>query len=124
MTHAFKHEPRVPLTDIERAKLFLEKDGRCHRCTRKIMLGETWYDEHVHSLGTGGTNKWGNRDVTCKNCFPIKNAEDATKVAKQRAVAVSLYVPTDQRQKRGRPMAGTKRSGWKHKVNGDWERRS
>ena len=121
--HAFKHEPRQPLTDQERVQLFLEKGGRCHRCTRKIMHGEKWYDEHVHSLGTGGSNKWFNRDVTCKNCFPIKNAEDAKKLAKGRAVAVSRIIPPSQRQKKGRPMPGSKRSGFRKRMDGTVERR-
>jgi hypothetical protein len=122
-THAFRHEPRSRLTDQERAKLFLEKGGRCHRCTRKIMHGEKWYDEHVQSLGNAGTNAWENRAVTCVNCFPIKNAEDAKKLAKGRAVAVACIIPPSQRQKRGRPIPGSRRSGWKHKMDRTWERR-
>jgi 5-methylcytosine-specific restriction protein A len=122
-THAFRHEPRQDLTDQQRTKLFLEKKGRCHRCTRKIMSGEKWYDEHVHSLGTGGTNAWSNRDVTCCNCFHPKNAEDAKKLSKQRDIAVAHVIPPSQRQKKGKPLPGTKRSGWKKKLSGEWVRR-
>ncbi len=122
-THAFRHEPRKDLTDQQRARLFLDRKGRCHRCTRKIMAGETWYDEHLHSLGTGGGNEWENRFLTCKNCFPKKNADDAKKLAKSRAVAVAHVIPPSQRQKRGKPIPGTKRSGWRHKMDGTWERR-
>ena len=117
-THAFRHEPRSTLSDQQRAKLFLERGGRCHRCTRKIMHGEKWFDEHVHSLGTGGGNDWRNRDLTCINCFPLKNAEDAGKQAKVRELAVSHIIPPSQRQKKGK--------GWKWKKVGmkyDWEKR-
>jgi 5-methylcytosine-specific restriction endonuclease McrA len=96
------HELRKSLTDQERARLFLERGGRCHRCARKIMRGETWYDEHVLSLGNGGTNAWDNRALTCRNCFPLKNAEDAKKQAKGRAVAIAGIIPPSQRQKRHR----------------------
>ncbi len=122
-THAFRHEPRQVLTDLQRAKLFLDRKGRCHRCTRKIMAGEKWYDEHDHSLGTGGGNEWQNRVLTCKNCFPLKNADDAKKLAKTRAVAVSHIIPPSQRQKKGRPMAGTFRSGWKKTFSDGWVKR-
>ena len=113
-THAFKHEDRSPLTDQQRAKLFLEKGGRCHRCTRKIMAGEKWYDEHVHSLATGGSNDWQNRALSCSNCFAPKNADDAKKVAKIRRVAVANCIPPSQRQKKGRRL--TKPKGCKF----DW----
>jgi 5-methylcytosine-specific restriction protein A len=121
--HPWKHEPRKRLTDHERARLFLERGSRCHRCKRKIMGGERWYDEHVHSLGNGGTNAWDNRDVTCQNCFAPKNAEDAKKQAKGRAVATSCIIPRSQRQKKGRPMMGSKASPFRKKLDGTVVRR-
>lgn len=124
MTHAFRHEPRQVLTDQQRVKLFLERGGICHRCTVKITRGRKWYDEHLQSLGTGGTNAWDNRVLTCENCFHPKNADDAKKLAKMRSTAVHNIIPPSQRQKKGRPLPGTKRSGWKHKMGGGWERRS
>jgi 5-methylcytosine-specific restriction protein A len=122
-SHAFHTNERKPLTDLQRARLFLEKKGRCHRCTRKIMHGEPWYDEHVQALQNSGTNDWENRDLTCKNCFPKKNAEDAAKAAKTRAVATNHIIPASQRQKRGPPMPGSRRSAFKKKLNGETVRR-
>ena len=123
MTHAFRHEARERLTDHERAKLFLDRKGVCHRCTCKIMGGKRWYDEHLISLASGGSNDWANRVLTCENCFHPKNADDAKKVAKIRRVAVANCIPPSQRQKKGRPMAGTKRSGWRKRMDGTVERR-
>lgn len=123
MSHAFHTNERKPLTDQQRAKLFLEHEGRCHKCTRKIMHGEVWYDEHVQALQNNGTNEWGNRALTCKNCFPKKNAEDAAKAAKTRAVATNHIIPVSQRQKRGPPMPGSRRSQFKKKLNGETVRR-
>ena len=125
-THAFRHEPRERLTDHERARLFLEKDGRCHKCDRKIEArrGEKWIAEHVHSLGTGGDNRWSNWGLTCFLCLPVKNAEDAAKQAKGRDIAVAEIVPTDQRRGAGGPpMLGSRRSKWKKKMNGKAELR-
>lgn len=121
--HPWRHEKRQQLTDQQRARLFLERNGRCHRCTRKIMRGEKWYDEHVASLGNGGTNAWGNRDLTCVNCFKPKNAEDAKKQAKGRSVATAGIIPPSQRQRRGRPMMGSRASGWRKRMDGTVERR-
>ena len=100
-THAFRHEPRSRLTDQQRAKLFLDHGGRCHRCTRKIRTGEKWYDEHVTSLENGGSNDIEtNRALTCCNCFHPKNAEDRAKAAKTRDIATSHIIPRSQRQKK------------------------
>ena len=123
MTHAFRHEKRERLTDQERTKLFLDRGGRCHRCTRKIVVGERWIDEHIIALENGGTNDWENRGLSCSNCFHPKNSEDATKAAKTRAVATSLIIPTDQRQTKGPPMPGSRRSKYKKHMDGRVSRR-
>ncbi len=121
--HAFRHTPREHLTDQERAKLFLERGGRCHKCGRKLGPADKWIAEHIIALSSGGTNAWSNWGITCAWCLPAKNAEDAAKVAKGRAIAVAHIVPTDQRMKRGPPLPGSRRSKWKRKMNGTWERR-
>jgi HNH endonuclease len=96
MTHAFRHEPRQRLTRNQRAKLFLEKDGKCHRCGRKLRSGERWVAEHLLALSVGGDNSPDNWGVTCTWCLPEKNREDSKKAAKGRAVVVSCYVPRER----------------------------
>ena len=123
MTHAFRHEPRQRLSDRDRAKLFLDRGGRCHKCTRKIGTGEGWSDEHLTALECGGTNDWENRVLTCSWCKPIKDGEDHRRAAKIKRVATAHVIPPSQRQQKGRPIPGSKRSGWKHRMDGRWERR-
>lgn len=124
MTTAFSPPtPRKVLTDQQRAKLFLDLSGQCHKCTRPIRPGEKWIAEHVRALQNGGTNEPENWGLTCSNCLPVKNAEDAKIAAKARHVITKHLVPSDQRQRKGRPLAGCKSSGWKHKVSGQWEKR-
>lgn len=122
-THAFRHEPRQRLSDQQRAKLFLDRGGKCHACGRKLRSGDDWIAEHVTALQVGGGNEWANLAVTCAWCLPKKNATDAAKAAKGRAVAVASIIPTSQRQKKGRPIDGSKRSRWKKKMDGTVERR-
>ncbi len=95
----FQTTPRKRLTDQQKAKLFLERGGRCHRCRRKLRVGDIWTDEHVLSLENGGTNDWDNRDICCSWCFKPKNAEDRKQAAKSRAVATRNIVPEATRQK-------------------------
>lgn len=121
--HAFTTNARQRLTDQDRARLFLERGGRCHKCKRKLGPADDWIVEHMLALENGGTNEWKNLDVTCEWCLPAKNAEDDKVAKKIRAVATNHIVPTSQRQKSGRPLPGTKASGIKKKMNGQVEKR-
>ena len=99
---AFHTNPRKSLTDQQKAKLFLERGGRCHRCKRKLGPADVWIVEHVQALENGGTNDWENLDLTCSWCLPEKNREDHGKAAKTRHVATKHIVPKSERKpKRG-----------------------
>jgi 5-methylcytosine-specific restriction protein A len=123
-THAFRHEPR-DVTDQQRAKIFLERGGCCEgACGGRKIRGEVWHLDHIIALECGGTNDPSNLQVLCAWCHKAKTKGDHATAAKIRAVATAHVVPVSQRQKRGKPLPGTKRSGWKRKMDGTWERRS
>ena len=121
--HAFKTNDRKALTDQQKARLFLERGGLCHCCGRKLGPADKWTDEHIIALENGGTNAWENRGICCSWCFKPKNAADDKIAAKTRAVATKHVVPKSERKTKGRPLAGTKASGWKKKINGETVRR-
>lgn len=76
-----------------RVRVFEAKDGRCHKCTRKIQAGEAWTCEHVVAIINGGENRENNLDLTCCNCLPKKNADDVaekSKVARVRKKALGI----------------------------------
>lgn len=62
--------PHVRLRVFDRCK------GRCHKCTRKILVGEEWTCEHLIALINQGKNSESNLGLTCCNCLPEKNADD------------------------------------------------
>jgi 5-methylcytosine-specific restriction protein A len=64
-----------------RLRVFERKQGRCHRCTRKITAGERWTCEHLVALVNGGKNAESNLGLTCKNCLNGKNADDLAEKA-------------------------------------------
>ena len=76
MTNPFRHEPRKRFTAQERARVFADRGGRCHRCKRQLYPRDRWTLEHVIALENGGTNDLTNMDVTCDWCEPEKTAED------------------------------------------------
>lgn len=65
-----------------RLRVWDAKGGRCHRCGRKIGVGEHWTLEHVKALINGGENRERNLDLTCDWCLPEKNQEDVAEKSK------------------------------------------
>jgi 5-methylcytosine-specific restriction protein A len=122
-THAFRHEPRRKLTDHQRAAIFLDRGGKCHACGRKLRSGDVWQLDHVLALELGGKDEPANLAPCCDWCHKGKTAEDHSKAAKGRAVATSIIIPRSQRQRKGRPMPGSKASGWRKRMDGTIERR-
>lgn len=98
MTHAFHTNARKQLTPQQKAKLFLERGGRCHRCMRKLRTADVWIVEHLRALENGGTNDWENLTITCAWCFPKKNKDDDAIAKKTRHVATKHVVPTKERK--------------------------
>jgi 5-methylcytosine-specific restriction protein A len=99
MTHAFEHIPRKQFTDQARARIFLDRGGKCHKCQRKLGSGDDWILEHIIALQNGGTNEESNMGVTCSWCLPAKNRTDAGLAAKGRAIATAHVVPRKRRTK-------------------------
>lgn len=114
MPHAFTTSERKALTPQQKARLFLERGGRCHRCRRKLGPSDKWTDEHVIALQNGGTNAWKNRDVCCGWCFKPKNREDAKKAARGRKVATRACGAHRAKN----PMPGSRASKFKKHFDG------
>jgi 5-methylcytosine-specific restriction endonuclease McrA len=121
--NAFSHVPRKALTDRERAKLIADSRQLCAHCQRRIRAGQVWHADHIQALETGGTNDIENFQVLCVNCHSMKTSADHAKAAKIRSVAIKHLVPGVARQRTGRPMAGTRASGWKKPFQGPATRR-
>lgn len=123
-SNAFKTSKRKVLTPQQRAKLFLEKKGVCFSCKRRLGPKDKWIAEHLLALENGGTNDWANLDVCCSDCFAKKNAKDDAIAAKTRSVATKHFLHSSlTKKKNSKPIAGSKASGWKRKMDGTTVRR-
>jgi 5-methylcytosine-specific restriction endonuclease McrA len=98
-----------------RVRLFEEKGGRCHRCTRKILVGEYWVCEHLIALINWRAteeaphgNRESNLDLTCRNCIQPKNAEDVAEKSEVATIRKKHILPREK-----------PRSKWKRKLNGE-----
>ena len=126
---ANRHEfsKRVKEQAIKRATNPVTFSVHCEKCTRKLpSTGEvphfvrTEFDHRIEAALDGpGTLE--NCVVLCKFCHQIKTSERAPILAKGRRIKEKrLGIRT---RKKTRPMAGTKRSKWKKKLDGTVERR-
>jgi 5-methylcytosine-specific restriction endonuclease McrA len=120
-------EDRKPLTRKQVAALFLRQDGRCALCSQKLEtkghVPVNFIDEHLKPLSMLGTNDLENRALVCKPCARSKTDTETpirAKAYRQRDRAIGALKPS------GRPLAGSKRSGWKCRLgpNGkEWVKR-
>ena len=112
--------PDTPVPQRVRVRVFEDKEGRCHKCRRQIRPGDRWTCEHLKALINGGENRESNLDLTCDWCLPEKNAADV----REKAVTYrkrSKHIGAAAKSRR--PIPGSKESGWKQKLTGEWVRR-
>lgn len=107
MTDPFRHEPRRSFTPQQRARIFAEADGRCHKCERRLTPADKWEVEHLIALENGGNNDPSNLAPICEWCHPPKTKADHGKAAKARDVYSKHNVPTTHR--RGNGFRGSRR---------------
>lgn len=103
-----------------KAQAFELHHGKCAHCGCKV-LGRAEY-HHGIPLALGGASSLENCVVLCSKCHRIHTSTidvpAISKVKRIRAKSTGTKRPTS------RPIAGSKASPWKHKLNGQVERRS
>jgi 5-methylcytosine-specific restriction endonuclease McrA len=79
----------------------------------------TWEADHEVVREHGGSDEPPNVRPLCYQCHRTKSGKDKSRIAKGQRQSDSVYGV----KRSSKPMAGSRASGWKHKMNGDWERR-
>lgn len=111
-----RHEfgPKVRQAAFDRA------GGLCEGCGGFLYTGKFAYD-HIIPDALGGEPTLTNCAVLCTACHGTKTAQaDVPRIAK----AVRQHQKHIGARAPSRPMAGSRRSGWKQKIGGGWERRT
>jgi 5-methylcytosine-specific restriction endonuclease McrA len=119
MHDPYEVNPRAKLSPKKRLKLFLEHSGRCCLCGGVISIGQPYIVEHILPLFLGGTNDWENLAPAHERCATTKTQKEAKERAKGRRIAEKHY---GSRQSK-RPMAGSKASKYRRKMDGTVVRR-
>lgn len=119
--------PDSPAPPRVRRRVFDRHDGRCHITGREIdPVRDLWELEHVKALTLGGLNVESNLAPALIEPHKVKTALDVkakAKIARIRNKHLGIHKSLH------RPINGSRRSGFKHKLDGkfggrgSWERR-
>ena len=104
-----------------RLRVFNRLGGRCAKCTRKILSGDSWQCDHIIPLIQGGSNSENNLQPLCAHCHRSKTNAEVSE--KSRVYRTSLKHFVRHRKTSKRPIFGSKASGWKKKMDGSIVRR-
>ena len=113
---------RTEFPQSVRAKAALRCKGRCENreCNTRLPDGGYHYD-HVIPDALGGEPTLENCEVLCLPCHRAKTTRsDVPRIAK----AKRQEAKSKGTQRLGAPIPGSKRSGWRKRLNGTVERRS
>lgn len=103
-----------------KAAAFLRAGKHCEGCGNPL-LGKFHYDHDIPDQ-LGGEPTLENCRVLCQGCHSEKTRkQDVPNIAKAKRREQKHVMGI--RQPKGQPMAGTKASGWKRKMDGTVERR-
>lgn len=118
-------DDNTPIPPRVKVRVWTAADGRCESCTRKIRPGEVWECDHTTALvrwtGEGHGNRESNLQCLCSWCHKQKTKAD---VADKSAAYSKKVRPIGIKTRKGRPLPGTKASGWKIPFNRPPERRT
>lgn len=95
-----------------------KQEGRC-TCGALFDVKTKAQFDHISPLWLGGENREANLQALCRPCHTKKTATEATVRGKVNRLRSAKVEP----KKKGRPMMGSKASGWKRKMDGTLERR-
>lgn len=111
---------RSKLSKKQRLSVFVKHEGRCYLCDQMIRPGDTWEVEHILPVGLGGDNSEENLRPAHTKCHKPKTAEDVGKMRKADRVRAKHF---GAKVKTG-SIPGSKKSGWKRKMDGTVVRRN
>lgn len=103
-----------------RLRVFERHHGICHLSGRKIASGEPWDCDHVVALVNGGSHRESNLAPALRDKHREKTKAD---VAEKATVYRKRLKHLGVRPK-GRPMPGSRASGFRKRMNGTVERRT
>lgn len=111
---------RSNMSKPRRVRIFLSRNGECCICHQQIRAHvDEWYIEHPEAVNLGGSDKDEDLWPAHYKCKPGKDAADAALIAERNSFIDKNCVDAPRKS---RPLAGTKASGIRKRMNGRVER--
>jgi len=112
---------RKSLSTRDRLRIFTRHGGICHLCGGKVQAGEAWEVSHDTPLELGGADDDENRKPAHRKCHRQHTADvdlpNIARAKRREARHRGAKAPS------ARPLPGSRASGWKQKISGEWVRR-
>jgi 5-methylcytosine-specific restriction endonuclease McrA len=109
------------IPDRVKLRVFLQNNGICQcGCARKIISGESWQCDHILALVNGGDNRESNLQPLLTEHHRSKTKTDVAEKSKTYRKRLAHH---GLKKQKGRTIQGSRRSGFKRKINGEVIRR-
>lgn len=110
---------RRHISTTERTRIWERFNKTCQMCFQPTDERGFDLDHHI-PLEIGGDDTEANLRPLCRPCHRLKTKGDATDIAKAKRRRANH---TGARAPSSRPLPGSRASGWKQKLSGEWVRR-
>ena len=108
-------------TPTVQARIFSGCNGICMIAGRKIAFGERWVMAHRVALADGGENRESNILPALEGAHQKETGrENSQRASERRKTAKAIGIKS---KPKSRPIPGSKASGWKHRMDGTFEKR-
>src|SRR5262245_54217536 len=112
--------PDEPFPVRVRIRIFNACGGCCRRCGRAIRGRLRAPFDHFVALFNGRENRESNGQLLCSECHDLKTKDD---IAEKATVYRKQVKHLGIKKRKGRPMLGSKDSGWKKTFYHGWVKR-
>jgi 5-methylcytosine-specific restriction endonuclease McrA len=113
---------RAEFSDKTKLAEWQAAGGKCRDCSVKLRPGMPREYHHIIPANVGGGNESANCLLLCKPCHSKRTTTTDTPQA-ARTKRLQKQNAGIKKKRKGKPIPGSTASGWKHKMDGSWERR-
>ena len=112
---------RAAFSDKTKLDEWQSAGGKCRDCKVKLRPGMPREYHHIIPANVGGGHELANCWLLCVPCHGVRTTKtDTPQAARTKRIEKAAAGIT---KPKGKPLPGTKRSGWKKKMNGQVEKR-
>ena len=115
-------DKRLEFTDATKRRRWEYAGGCCEECGKSIRPGDGPEYDHDKPAFYNGGNEFENCRCLCKACHSLKTAAYNSHAMPKSRRMIRKAAGVRGRKLKGKPLAGTKASGLRKRMNGDVER--